>query len=339
MASYHDVLMLVEITPLWHSFIKLKEQGKKIVLSTIVSTIGSSYKKRGAMMLISEDGHYYGLLSGGCLEADIAEHAKDIFQNGIAKVLDYDLSDDSVFGLGMGCDGSIQVLLQLLDSKYQPFSLFNPTKHLANAANLYLNHRAEDDLKAGDFFYRDGTKTTTSNPKINSLISQNKIHKFKLTTPPKIAIVGAASDTWPLCHMIHNVYWHGYSFDHRIGLLNSENFPPGWDYIHCTPSQIQETLSAYDFDAAIIMSHNVDRDAAYLAYFAQSKTPFIGLLGPPARRDKVLLKSGIHLEDLNLRLHAPVGLNIGGRMPENIAVSIVAQLQEFFYKKHTSHEN
>ncbi len=97
-------------------------------------------------------------------------------------------------------------------------------------------------------------------------------------------------------------------------------------------NDLSAALSAHQFDAVIIMSHNIDHDARYLAYFAATHTPFLGLLGPVARRDKVLHKAQLDSRQLAGRLQAPVGLRVGGRLPENIAVSIVAQLQQHTYQ-------
>ncbi|MCF6300522.1 MAG: XdhC family protein [Proteobacteria bacterium] len=324
--------MLVEIAPLWEVYLSHKKMLKPMVLSTIVTTKGSSYKKRGAMMLVADDGSHYGLLSGGCLEADIAEHSQQVFQDGQAKLIEYDLSDDSIFGLGMGCDGSIQVLLQLIKDDYAPFGLLNPNKNHAEGARLFINHLIHPTVKLGDYFYQNARTEKNANPNIAQLLKQDLLKPIEIKKPPKVIIIGAGTDTLPLCQMIANLYWHGYSVDHRPMLLASHKFPEKWNCLCFHDHQSKQQLAGFEFDAVIIMSHNINRDAAFLKYFAQSKTAFIGLLGPPNRRDKVLAKAGIKPADLARRLHAPVGLNLGGRLPENVAVSIVAQLQQHFFK-------
>lgn len=321
--------MLVEIAPLWPIFLNAQQQGHPLVLATLVDVKGSSYKKPGAMLLVDQSGNTHGLLSGGCLESDIAEHASDVFDTAVAKVLHYDLSDDSIFGLGAGCDGQITVLLQLLSGDYQPLASLNPLPQESQTTQLWLNYN-EQSSDFGAFAVKQSQQLHSSDDSWKDQIEKDKLPALTYTKPPTIAICGAGTDAKPLAKMVAQLYLQGICIDHRPALLDSQMWPEHW---YCySPEQFDTQSREQGIDAAIIMSHNINRDADYLLQAFEAGIEFIGLLGPPQRRDKVLNKAGLTLEQLGSKLHAPVGLNLGGRLPENIALSICAQLQHHFFK-------
>ncbi len=321
--------MLVEVAPLWPIFLSAQSQKQPLVLATLVDVKGSSYKKPGAMLLIEKNGQTHGLLSGGCLEADIAEHATSVFDTGVSKSLHYDLSDDSIFGLGAGCDGQITVLLQLLHDDYLPFAALNPLPNQAQNTKLWLNHQ-DNSWPLGTYAVQQEEQQLFSN-----LVSWHECSQhttaLTYTKPPKVAVCGAGIDTSPLCRILAELHWHGLTFDHRAGMLNPKKFPTQWQCFE--QQQLSEQVVQQDINAVIIMSHNINRDAEYLRQAFETAVPFIGLLGPPQRRDKVLAKAGLTLQQTAAQLHAPVGLDLGGRLPENIALSVAAQLQQHFFKR------
>jgi xanthine dehydrogenase accessory factor len=162
--------------------------------------------------------------------------------------------------------------------------------------------------------------------------NKNNISPMVYSLPPRVAVFGAGRGSLPLCQLIHSVFWHGSSIDYRAPLLTADNFPAQWQLIHTKQSGLTVALEESHFDAIVIMSHNIEKDAACLKSAYKAGISFIGLLGSIQRRDKVLKKSGLTLNEVKDSLRAPVGLNIGGNLPENIAVSIVAELQKYFYQ-------
>lgn len=320
--------MLEQISPLWNVFLKKQQIGVPLVLATLVKTTGSSYKKAGAMMLIEADKTTHGLLSGGCLEADLAEHAEVVFDNQQATVVEYDMSDESIFGLGAGCDGTLQVVLQMIEGEYLPFSALNPRPNQAKPTTLSINTDANNDYPIGCYWIKQQQQIIESSSGFHRLAQPENTLTY--TPPPKVVVFGAGIDVTPLLEMMHILQWHIYLVDHRPGRLQTDLYPANTHLIKAdsmleSPDSVKQV-----FDAAIIMTHNLDRDATYLQHVNQANTPWIGLLGPPKRRDKVLQRAGLDLKALTDRLHAPIGLNIGGHMPENIALSILAQLQQHF---------
>ncbi|HOP22309.1 MAG TPA: XdhC family protein [Gammaproteobacteria bacterium] len=320
--------MLEQIVPLWDVFIENKQKNIPMVMTTIVETTGNSYKKSGAMILIDANLKTYGLISGGCLESDLAEHSETIFHNRTPKIITYDLSDDSIFGLGAGCDGEIKILMQLIDSQnyYRPFSYLNPEINQAKKSLLALNHNQDSKLFS-EYWFQDDEKTLLSVTEIerDKHINPEDYCSIKFKTPLKVAIVGSGIDVIPVCKQVEFMNWHCYILDHREARLKQLPDNKNSDKIITELNNLETIIT--DFDAVIIMTHNIGRDAKYLSEFYKTNTPYIGLLGPANRRDKVLTKCELKLSDFENRLFAPVGLDLHCNSPEQIALSIVAEIQ------------
>ncbi len=323
--------MLEQIMPLWNIFLENKKVKLPLVLATIVNTIGSSYKKKGAMVLIDSKLKPHGLISGGCLENDLAEHAESVFIDKTSKILDYDLSDDSIFGLGAGCDGSIQVLLQLLNQEndYNPFSLLNPLIDQAKNSKLLINFNPKSDYFCGyQFNIGKTSKKSEKDTESDQTTQPSDYCTIELKAPLKIAIIGTGIDVVPICQQIDFMNWHGYVLDHRATQLQQFNHYQNIETLKMNLKDLDSSNDLpRDFDAVLLVTHNIDRDAQYLAYFNKFEIPYIGLLGPINRRDKVLSKAKLFLDDLRNELYAPVGLDIGCNAPEHIALSIIAEIQ------------
>ncbi len=324
--------MLEQISPLWNIYLESKAKGQPLVLATLVKSMGSSYKKPGAMMLIENDRSTHGLISGGCLEADVAEHAMVVFSAKKAIKLEYDLSDESIFGLGAGCDGTIQIVLQLIQHDYLPFSALNPLPSKSVATELYIESTGSTQFPIGNYFLLKNRQLIESNKNFFQSV-KDKDHTLYYKPPPKIAVCGAGIDVIPVLRLLNLLQWHVSLIDHAEGRLSQITEDLEINTIGVNPENMATKLAAYSFDATVIMSHNLVRDAQYLAYFAATGTQWLGLLGPKQRRDKVLHKAQLDLANVQARLHAPIGLDIGGDMPENIAISITAQLQQHFYQQ------
>lgn len=339
--------MLAGVSHLWSDFLQHSRDGEPLVLATIVGTKGSTYKKPGAMMLVTGDGVPAGLLSGGCLEDDIAAHARRVLADGKARLIEYDLTDDSPFGLGLGCRGEVEIMLSALieSNRYEPFSLLDPTPGAARPGRLILG---TEPSVLGQYAYQaEGEQVVANHDKAalwlaspamlgrhaHSLTEPRRLI-FDLKPPPRILQLGAGVDAAPVCRLCRDLHWHVTVYDHRAGLLTEQRFPGMANLVSGKPGELEQHLNLADFDAAIVMSHNIDHDEAYLSQLASQPTPYVGLLGPPSRRDEILGKLGTEKANaLSGRLHAPVGLDLGGRSPESIALSIVSQLHAVLHER------
>ncbi|MCZ6774305.1 MAG: XdhC family protein [Proteobacteria bacterium] len=278
-------------------------EGRPLALVTVQSTEGSTYSKAGSQMLVNDQGDFQGMLSGGCLEGDLAERSKSVMASGVAEVVTYDLrSDDDVFGLGVGCEGALRILIQPLNaaSNYEPFA------SLVDA----LEHAPYADMVLAD--------------------AESNFGVTRIGAPLRLLILGAGQDAEPLITFAVALGWEVAISDHRPAAVASLSNGSAAS-VECVP--VEDIASHFDFakfDAAIVMSHNLQADRAYLTMLAEAPIEFVGLLGPAHRRDRLLREIGPEAGKLEDRLRAPVGKHIGGRGPAAIALEIAAELQAYF---------
>jgi len=273
-------------------------EDRKLALVSVLSTEGSTYSKAGMQMLVDEDHLAQGMLSGGCLEGDLAERVTQSLDGGEPEVVTYDLNDDdNIFGLGVGCEGTIRALIQPLtdENNYAPLASW------------------VDELENQGYVDID--------------LPQSKARVFR---PRTLLILGAGKDAEPLISMAQVLGWHVTVFDHRATYLDNPAIQIAEAVHHGEPGSVADALDLQRTDAAIIMSHNLTADTKYLEVFADLDVGFVGLIGPPKRRDRLLSELGEQATLLADKLRAPVGTQIGGRGPAAIALEIVAELQAYF---------
>jgi len=313
------------------------------VLATIVSTEGSTYRKAGARMLIESNGRMTGLLSGGCLERDLAEHAQSVLTTGVAAIAQYDMrtTDDLIYGIGAGCEGAMRVLLEqvtpgsavlaaLLDVVAQVGdgqSAAVAVVHSGPVAGLGTRCVAHDDAALGSALANCLSAQRSGNV---ALDAQRQAWVEYLAPPPHVLICGAGPDAVPLVHLLVGLGFLVTVTDHRPLYLNTADWRSARRSLGPV-STLGQRLPLRRFDAAVVMSHHLESDATYLADLAMSPIPRIGLLGPRARRERLLGMVGhAGAEALRGRLRGPVGLDLGGPTPESIALAIAAELHALF---------
>ena len=333
------------------NFYKEHRTDDSLVLVTIIATEGSTYRKPGAMMLISRDGCFEGMISGGCLEGDLLHHAAEVFEQGDARHLTYDMhsGDDVVWSLGLGCDGIIHLLLQRLDSEDGFGFLQELEKSFDDRrAGLFaLATRDTDGLPAGSLAFIDNDDRACGNSSLVGLLrlTANDWPEWRCRTTglakdgdadggaenvllvhmpaqTRVLICGAGPDAVPVARALGGLDWDIRIVDHRSAFARQDRFPPRCRVSQVRPGQLAETVNLEQLDAAVIMSHHLENDAEYLSQLAAFEIPYIGVLGPAARRGKLSEMSGYPEQ----RLHGPVGLDIGAELPEAIALSIAAEV-------------
>jgi xanthine/CO dehydrogenase XdhC/CoxF family maturation factor len=308
-------------------FERERAAGNALALGLILDTVGSTYRKRGALMLFASSGEYAGLLSGGCLEGDLNEYACEVIRTGEARIVSYDLrrSSDELWGLGLGCEGAMHILLLRMgpSNDWQPLDFFSSA--LAGhepAAVAIVTEAGIEGLPLGSVILRPDESNRLS----------SKLFYLPLSLAPRILLLGAGPDAVPVVEFAARLGWQVTVADHRPGYVRPERFPQAVRLLHSRAEELVSHVELDAFEAAIIMSHHLAADRAYLNALAQSQVPFVGLLGPPARRRRLLEELGPLAAALQSRLRAPVGLPLGGRAPESIALSIVAQLHAHFHE-------
>jgi xanthine dehydrogenase accessory factor len=317
---YFRNMSLHRLLPLYH---RARLANEPLVLATVVKTGGSTYAKPGAHMLIAIDGEYAGLLSGGCLEGDLREHASEVAATGAGRIVSYDLrsSTDQLFGLGAGCEGAMDILLSRVSS-------FEGWQPLADMAASYRDARPQ----------RFAFVVASSNPAFplgfsfaagpTSAATPAGVELFvaAVMPPPHLLLLGGGPDARPVATLAAFLGWRITVVDHRAAYLAPERFPPATRLLELRAADIAGAITLADYSAAIVMSHHLDSDLHYLRALASSTVPYVGLLGPASRREHLLGSLGADAVNLQGRLRAPVGLDIGGRTPESIALSIVSEV-------------
>ncbi len=334
-------------------FSREREAQRPMVLATIISTAGSTYRKPGAQMLIAQSGEYAGLLSGGCLEGDLREHAGQAIATGLARIIEYDMrsADDQLFGLGAGCEGTMQILLQPVDAAHhwQPLAelqqrwLANQSTRLAIITGMPDNRDAPLGLtlstdgliinaghhpQALDSDTRRQLALLMHTAPGNQLVpcAGRQIFMLECSPPPRLLILGAGPDAQPLATLAQFLGWKSTIYDHRPAYAQASRFVHAEHVLCARPELLHTQLAINDFHAVIVMSHHLNSDLLYLQQLAHSTVPYVGLLGPAARRERLFTDLGAAIDKLRPRLHAPVGLNIGATTPEAIALSIISEI-------------
>ncbi|HEY6451632.1 MAG TPA: XdhC family protein [Steroidobacteraceae bacterium] len=338
-------------------FERERAAARPLTLATVVRTDGPTYTKAGALMLIAQSGEYAGLLSGGCLEGDLAEHARAVLEEGQARVVRYDMlgPNDLLFGLGSGCEGSMDILLQRLDAPgaWQPMSRLESAWRARRREGVLLVVRSEDcSLPAGSgAFASDAAPFGGAAPGAVAPLVQlarkqahsgssrflpqamTGVDALALTEvpPPRIIVAGAGPDARPVAELASFLGWSIAVIDHRPQYAQPQLFPRAECVLDGGPAALERLLRsgashADRFAAAIVMSHHYFTDSKYLALLAATEIPYIGLLGPVARRERLLEQLGAQAAALRKRLRSPVGLDLGADTPEAIALAIVAEI-------------
>ena len=326
-----------------------RDRGEPVVLVTIYETSGSTYSKAGTHMLIDANGDFHGMLSGGCLEGDLALRAAAVIDSGSPQTVTYDLAqDDELWGLGVGCDGVMQVFLQALTvaNGYQPFAAIadamlgerprqlalviesdHPDVHAGAAAigsgddvsalGLADEHAAEiiDDAARPAY----GKKTLDA--------GELGVLTTRILPAPRLLVLGAGPDAEPVVRFAAELGWRCTVADHRDAYIESGGFGAAENVVCVPAAELAGSLDLSRYDAAVVMSHHLASDRAYLAQLAATDIRYVGLLGPAARRDRLLSELGDGGKALEGRLRGPAGIDIGGRGPAAIALSIVAEVQ------------
>ncbi|MBA2605349.1 MAG: XdhC family protein [Acidobacteriota bacterium] len=346
-----------ELQTILKESIRLKAENTKAVLATVVDVQGSSYRLPGAKMLISEAGETFGTVSGGCLEADVLEHARQVLQRGEPTVLTYDTTDtaDSVFSLNMGCNGIVRILLESAnDNDFFAFAekCLQTGKRVV-VANLICSSD-ERKLKTGLRFFFDESDIASNNPATeieqklfgdvkdvfasgNSQcrtyeIENERAEFFLEIISPLVSLVifGAGYDAIPVAEFAKNLGWRVRVVDHRVAFAARERFPAVDEILILRPEDLPEKFDVGGNSVAVIMTHNYAFDRQILKFLLSKSLAYIGALGPKRRTESLLeelqTEGAIFTRNQLGKLYAPVGLDIGAAHPETIALSIIAEI-------------
>jgi len=320
------------------------------VLATIYDTNGPCYRKPGAMMLFSSQGEQLGMISGGCLESDLGLNAQKVMQSGQPMLVCYDGSDedDLSFHLGIGCGGTIYIMLQQISDQNDYLSLVQVHNALKNRISgcfyqsiVGKNTDERAYFEAQQISSIAATATLVQTPKSDSRNIDND--RDWLATPivpePHLLVVGGGIDARPLVNMAKQLGWKVSLWDPRPANARKEYFSNVDHIIKGEAKVLSSFVVEKDVNAAVLMSHNVAIDAQALQALALQapmtiKLQYVALLGPNNRRQQVITQAQVEEKNLSFIFAGPSGLDIGGTLPESIALSILAECHASLYNKN-----
>lgn len=334
-------------TPALMDFYRDHRDEEHLVLATIIATEGSTYRKTGAMLLISGSGEFEGLISGGCLEGDLLQHASAVFESGTPAHLTYDLSagEDLVWNLGLGCDGVIHLLLQRLEAGAgkEVFSHIEDSHQDRKAVRLGLVIKAENQEMCGRMAVLNSSGAGSGDAALLTFLREQaepwpewrtmtesksldrqsvEVLQIHMPVQTRVLVCGAGPDALPLVQVLAGLGWDVIVADHRPAFARPGRFPGKCTVVRSRPGNLSESVEIEGIDAAVIMSHHLENDAEYLRQVASANPRYIAALGPRARMGRLKEMAGCP----DRLVHGPAGLDIGAELPASIALSIAAEI-------------
>ena len=336
-------------------------ENEKMILATVVDVKGSGYRRAGARMLIDSNGYSIGTVSGGCLEADVLERAKRVLQTGEPTLVTYDTTKDekSLFGLGMGCRGIVRVLLEAVTKQSDIFKSFaRATENRKREVIATLISSDANQIIGGRIFYNQADQFSFANlsdsfndserikddcRKIFGGKEKSTVQFYetgagaaeffieRIEPPLNLLLFGAGFDALPIVRFAKELGWRTIVIDHRAAFANRERLPEADEIIVQRAENLPAELFKDENSAAVVITHNYERDREILHRLLNSSCRYIGALGPKKRTENLIQelrdKGRFFNEGKLNQVHAPVGLNIGAETPEEIALAIIAEVK------------
>ena len=299
------------------------------VLAVITHIQGSSYRKPGAMMLFHEFGQGAGILSGGCLEADLRRHAQNAMQSQQITCVTYDATDESDASYRLGCGGKVDIMLIPLLKENHDLGLVEVAKALRKRQSGFYQlplAPAGSDARSysAQFYSVDNAPFPTADFAKSGIFSAPEGDTLIIPLRPRfhLGIFGGGIDAQPVAAIAHSLGWQVSVFDTRTAYARTADFP----HAHIVKQSLDEVEGLIaQLDCAVVMHHNLNLDAAALKAIQAYDLKYVALLGPAHRRDKVLAMADLSTDSFSGFFSAPAGLALGGELPSAVALSILAQ--------------
>lgn len=350
---------MTELQRLFLAYDQHRTAQRPCALATVVEVIGSAYRRPGARMLVTEDGELTGAISGGCLEGDARQRARRAIFQGEPALVTYDTrdEDDPRHGLGPGCQGVVRILLEPLnfEDEANPLEILRGfAQHPAPAVLATVFATDATGLKAavGQRLLLTEAGAVRGTPLLAAPLADaahatlaqghSQVLELKtdagpvrallevLTPPLRLVVYGAGNDAQPLVHLAASLGWHITVVDGRPNLITAARFPEAAE-VRLVPVRELETATPDPLAYHVLLSHNYAYDLAALQTLLGSPAPYIGLLGPRLKAQRLLDELDAfpteQVEQLRERLRSPIGLDLGSETPEEIALAIVAEIQ------------
>lgn len=326
-----------------------QQRGDKIAMATVTRTWGSSPRAPGSKMAVNQKGEMTGSVSGGCVEGAVVHEALQVLKKGRPKLLHYGVADETAWEVGLACGGSIEIFVEALD--WTRFSQFSTQVEQDKAAALATVIRGPEELLGLKALFADNAAPagplldTAWQPQILAdgarLLKQRTSAACQYNEPapaeiffdvhrpaPRLIIVGGVHIAVDLIRFAQPLGFATCVVDPRTAFASAERFPHADHLVNQWPDDALPDIGLDGDTAVVVVTHDPKLDDPALKIALPSQAFYVGALGSPkthAKRVARLLNEGMSQEQLD-RLHAPIGLNIGGRSPAEIALSIMAQI-------------
>lgn len=335
-----------------------REEGREAVVASIVDVEGSAYRRPGAKMIIDPDSESLGAITAGCLEGPVTSLAAEVLEDGEPRVHTFDLMDDEEWGLGLGCNGIIDILLEPVEDTWG-VALSELAERRPVVTVTAIEAAEGADIAVGDRIVLDEAGAVLADADRGGLPSElvdavadtreelreksgagaatvetasGPIDVFVdwITPAPDLLLFGNQNDVHPVARLGHEAGFRVVVASARGAKSDLADFPNAHDVRATKPADVPETIDAPERTYAVIMSHNALEDMLALDALLDTAVPYVGLMGPRERfeeiREDLRAQEGRELTDRDLeRIATPVGLDIGGGEPSQIALSIVAE--------------
>lgn len=324
------------------------------VLATLGRVEGSSYRRAGARLVWAPDQPRIGSISGGCLEDDLLERAREVLATGEARTVVYDTTseNDLVWGVGLGCHGVVTVLLEPVRGLPWNWALLRDSWAKREAVVFLTVIRASSLSLLGTRFARsasgqtarDGLELPGAGQLAHDTLKEGRSRNVSVQIdggiaevfceflPPPLALTvfGAGDDAQPLVRLANELGWSVAVCDPRAAYATRQRFPEAAG-LHVFAAESAASLPWDDRSVAVVMTHHYRYDAPILRALLPLQLPYLGLLGPKKRAERILddlARDGLVVTPaMRDTLRAPVGLDLGGSSPEEVAFSVIAEIQ------------
>lgn len=321
--------MMHELLKLKESYILAQKMELKSVMATVVAIEGSSYRRPGVRMLIFENNTMVGAVSGGCVENEILKQSQSVFLDNKTKMMIYDGR------YRLGCEGILYILLE-------PFS---PEAAALDALETIVKKRQSLEIKSfytktegiqaglGSEFNFEEKRFAFSNVQLDKVLpAYTQILKPRF----HLVIVGSEHDAVQLCHFASLTGWEVTIVASVKDPKTIANFPGANQIMHLLPEEIN-SLVIDNETAVILMTHSYSTDLKFLIGLKNTQPAYLGLLGPVKRRNQLLNEFFEYTDGYNEELidvtHGPSGISIGAETPQEIAISIIAEILSVIRKE------
>lgn len=301
---------------------------QKLVLATIIRTEGSTYRKTGTQMIISEDLSFEGAISGGCVENEVVRQAQSLFNGGPNLTFEYDGR------YKLGCNGKLFLLLETIDKDNFEKLADLSSQYEKNRKHFHLGilSRPEGDTS----FYRFGDQILSVGNSIEQKDALTNAQWILVEPQNQVILIGSEYDAIQLAKFSGQCGFKTY-------LVGKDIKVAGMDFtiMNIEPEELTIQLPIDTNTAVVLMTHSFSRDLHFLKQLVGKNPGYLGILGPVDRRDKLLSDlielGGLDVLSIPDTIYAPIGLDIGATLPEEISIAILSEIISVFRNGNVQH--